>query len=65
MVMTHRAQKEHVETYGKEREFKPEELFQKFVKEYLFWYEKDYGKEYKLVSINNGIFETEQVMRED
>ena len=41
---------------GKTTDFKPDELFYKFIREYLCWFEKDYGKEYKLVSVNNGIF---------
>ena len=45
-------------TDGKISEFKPDELFLKFIKEYLCWFEKDYGKEFKLISVNNGIFQT-------
>lgn len=58
--MMHKAQREQIETEGKiVREISPDDLFMKFIKEYLCWYEKDFGKELRLVAVTNeGIFET-------
>jgi hypothetical protein len=50
---------------GKTVEFKPDELFFKFIKEYLCWFEKDYGKDYKLVSVSGGVFQTALLTKMD
>ena len=52
LVMHDRAQQENIMKTGSERVFKPDELFYKFIREYLCWFEKDYGKDYKLVAVN-------------
>lgn len=63
--MFQRAKLEQIKMTGKTTDFKPDELFYKFIREYLCWFEKDYGKEYKLVSVNNGIFQTALLTEED
>lgn len=54
--MAPKAKLEQMERSGKVHEFREDELFFKFIREYLCWFEKDYGKQYKLVSVHNGVF---------
>ena len=65
MVMTHRAQEEQMQQFGQVSELKPDELFQKFIREYLCWFDQDLGHDYKLVSVTNGVFQTAQVSAQD
>lgn len=50
-----------MQQFGQVSELKPDELFQKFIREYLCWFDQDLGHDYKLVSVTNGVFQTAQV----